>query len=153
MGGIPNIGPGMRLEHDAWALTRSLGAPGAFAPRFSAAGVRRRRPPILLVAAVMNVSKEATAGVSLPFVLVSLPVRNDNGLHLFSRWESRRMRRWRARRRKEGAAERCPGVKMAALSLNTMQFTVCTLYRSVCACMCAPQCLHSFGYFGPCSGC
>lgn len=108
MGGIPNIGPGMRLEHDAWALTRSLGAPGAFAPRFSAAGVRRRRPPIPLVAAVMNVSKEATPGVSLPFVLVSLPVHNDNGLHLFSRWESRRMRMWRARRRKEGAAERCP---------------------------------------------
>lgn len=36
----------------------------------------------------MNVSKEATRGASLPFVLVSLLVCDDNGLRLFSQWTS-----------------------------------------------------------------
>lgn len=36
----------------------------------------------------MNVSKEATRGAPLPFVLVSLLVCDDNGLRLFSQWTS-----------------------------------------------------------------
>lgn len=36
----------------------------------------------------MNVSKEATRGAALPFVLVSLLVCDDNGLRLFSQWTS-----------------------------------------------------------------
>lgn len=37
---------------------------------------------------VMNVSKEAMRGASLPFVLVSPLVCDDNGLRLFSQWTS-----------------------------------------------------------------